>query len=343
MAGRRTPRPARRPPAARAYVVVVLAVAIGLVASRDSLLFAPEAAPTPSPIVQISPNTGGAATPSTSAPRSVSVSSIAGLKRALADDTVDDIVVADGTYIVSQANEERADSLWIGAEFADRRRPVVVRAATTGGVTFDGDGRSGFSGLSFEDGVHDQTWDGFNFADMGADQSGIIEIGGYVPRRPPHHLTLRNLTITASCTGSATSASAPAVDHAVYIANAAGEGPHDILIEDLTVDGGGYLASAVHFDHGDDTNPAASKVTVRRLSVVGTQQAIILWEPRLHDITFDGATIRDALRYAVRYESIGGSGIVFANMTSTGSGVQGFFSSQGVTPAGVALTNTDLR
>jgi hypothetical protein len=324
-------------------VVLVLAMVIGITATGDSPRVVPGAASTPSPIVEVSPNTGGAATPSTSAPRSVRVSSIAALKRALADDTVDEIVVADGTYRVSPSHEERTDSLWIGAEFADRRRPVVVRAATTGGVTFDGDGRSGFGGLSFEDGVHDQTWDGFTFANMRADQSGIVEVGGYLPRRPPHNLTLRNLTITASCTGSATSALAPTVDHAVYIANAAREGPHDILIEDLTVDGGGHLASAVHFDHGDETDPPASKVTVRRLRVVGTQQAIILWEPPLHDITFDGATIRDALRYAVRYESSGGSGIVFANMTSTGSGVQGFFSSQGPAPVGVTLTNTDLR
>jgi hypothetical protein len=84
-------------------------------------------------------------------------------------------------------------------------------------------------------------------------------------------------------------------------------------------------------------------VTVRRLHVVGTQQAIILWKPALHDITFDGADIRNALGYAVRYESIGGSDIVFANMTSSGSGLAGFSSAQGSTPTGVTLANTSLH
>ena len=46
--------------------------------------------------------------------------------------------------------------------------PVTVRAET-GGVVFDGGGASSFGGLSFEDGAHDQTWDGFRFANMTAD------------------------------------------------------------------------------------------------------------------------------------------------------------------------------
>ena len=48
--------------------------------------------------------------------------------------------------------------------------PIIVRAETPGGVTFDGSGNSGgYGGLSFEDGAHDQTWDGFNFANMKAE------------------------------------------------------------------------------------------------------------------------------------------------------------------------------
>jgi hypothetical protein len=324
-------------------LVLVLALVSAVIAVRDSPLLTPGPSPTPTPTVAVSPNTGGAAAPSGSSLKSVRVSSIPSLKTALANDSVDEIVVADGTYHVSPSNDESADSLWIGADFADRTRPVIVRAATPGGVILDGGGASGYSALSFEDGAHDQTWDGFTFANMVAHDSGIVEIGGYLPRRTPHHLTLRNFTILASCMGRANSVSAPAVDHAVYIANAVGVGPHDILIEDLTVDGRGSLASAVHFDHGDATNPAATKVTVRRLHVVGTQQAIILWEPTLHDIIFDGADIRDALRYAVRYESIGASGILFANMTSSGSGQKGFYSKQGPTPDGVTLSNVDLR
>ena len=323
--------------------MVVVALLATVIAADDSPLLPPGPSPTPTPTVAVSPNTSGAAAPSGTAIKRVRVSSIVALKAALANDSVDEIVVEDGTYHVSPSNDEAADSLWIGAGFADRSRPVVVRAATPGGVILDGGGGSGYSALSFEDGVHDQTWDGFTFANMTARQSGIFEVGGYVPRRTPHHLTLRHMTILASCRGTATTSSGNTTEHGVYIAHAAGVGPHDILIEDLSVDGGGFLASAIQFDHGDAANPAATKVTVRRLHVVGTQQAIILWKPALHDITFGGADIRNPLAYAVRYESIGGSGILFANITSTGSGKQGFYSTQGEAPAGVTLANANLH
>jgi hypothetical protein len=102
------------------------------------------------------------------------------LKNALADNTVDQIVVANGTYHVSPSSRDASDSLWIGPRFASRTRPVTVRAATIGGVTFDGGGASGYRALAFEAGAHDQTWDGFNFANMGAYQSGIIEIAGWI-------------------------------------------------------------------------------------------------------------------------------------------------------------------
>ena len=74
------------------------------------------------------------------------------------------IVVANGTYHISQPATEQSDSLWIGSRFAGRTRPITVRAATIGGVTFDGGGATYFGGISFKDGAHDQTWDGFNFA-----------------------------------------------------------------------------------------------------------------------------------------------------------------------------------
>ena len=112
-------------------------------------------------------------------------------------------------------------------------------------MTLDGGGNRRFRRLTFEDGAHDQTWDGFRFANMKAEYTGIIEVGGYLPRRTPHHITLRNMTILGSCTGRATTASGSTWDHGIYLAHAVGVGPHDILIENLTVDGCGNLASAV--------------------------------------------------------------------------------------------------
>ena len=280
-----------------------------------------------------------------SSKRSVRVTSIPALLTALANNSIDEIVVANGTYHVSPSGQLNSDSLWIGGDrFASRTRPITVRAETIGGVTLDGSGNSGaYGGLSFEDGAHDQTWDGFRFANMKAEYTGIIEVGGYLPRRPPHNITIRNMKITASCTGRATTADGRTWDHGVYLADATGRGPHDIRIRNLTVDGRGNLASAVHFDHGDAANPPAWNVTVRGLHVTGTQSAIILWSGGLRNIVFDGADISGAKAYAVRFESKRASGIVFRHITSVRSGYRGFYSSMGAHPPGVTLAKNSFR
>jgi hypothetical protein len=270
------------------------------------------------------------------------VTSIPALLNALADNAVTEIIVANGTYHVSSAAYQQPDSLWIGKRFAGRTRPVLVRAETRGGVTFDGGGTRYFGCISFEDGAHDQTWDGFNCAGGEATDTGVVTFGGYTGQTAPHHITMRHITIMASCTGRSPTASSSGYDHAFYLSQAVG-GPHDLLFEDITVDGAGLLASAFHFYHSDGTNRNAWNVTVRRLHVSGTQQAIILWDPTLRNITFDTATITNALKFAVRYESARASGITFANITSTGSGVQGFYSSLGANPAGVTFDDVSLH
>ena len=262
---------------------------------------------------------------------------------ALANNAISEIVVADGTYQVSGAGRQVADSLWIGSRFANRTRPVTVRAETTGGVTFDGGGAGGFGGLSFEEGAHHQTWDGFTFANGEPTETGVITFGGYAGRAAPHHITLRNISILASVTGRATSASAPGNDHAIYFSQAV-DGPHDLLLEDVMVDGRGGLASALVFYHSDAANRNAWNVTVRRLRVSGTQQGIMLWDSTLRNITIDTADITNVLTVAVSYESPDATGIVFANITSTGSGSgTGFHSSLGPSPPGVTFTNNSFR
>ena len=143
--------------------------------------------------------------------------------------------------------------------------------------------------------------------------------------------------------GSAIDGSAPATEHAVYIANALDPGPHDLSFSDFTVDGRGGLASAFHFFHSEPGAPNATGVTVQRLHVTGTQQAIILWDSTLRDITFDMVDITGALTYAVRYETVGSTGIVFSNITSTGSGFAGFHSSEGAAPVGVTFSNSSFE
>ena len=277
----------------------------------------------------------------------MTVSSIPALLSALTDNTVDVIVVANGTYSVSASNQMASNSLWIGAATAGRTNPVTVRAQTVGGVTFDGGGGSGYGGLSFEAGAHDQTWDGFTFANMAANYTGIIEIGAYTSRAAPHHLTLTHLTVLASCTGRATTANGSTWDHAVYMGQALAPGPHDITIDDLTVHGEGNLATAIHFFHGaDDGGVNAHNVLIRNLTVTGTQQAFLIWEPSVSNVTLDGALISNAKAYGVRYETIGSSwpsGIVLRNVTSTGSGYQGFFSSAGSSPPGISFSTDSFH
>ena len=272
----------------------------------------------------------------------VTVSSIAGLLSALANNNNGTIIVANGTYHVSTSSSEHADALWIGSQFAGRTRPVTVRAATRGGVTFDGGGVSGFSCISFEGGAHDQTWDGFNCAHGRAMSTGIVTFGGYAGMPGAHHITMRNISILASCTGGSTSASSPTTDHAFYLSWAAG-GVHDLLFEDINVNGSGHLSSAFHFFHSNTDNRNAWNVTVRRLTVTGTEQAIVLWDPTLRNITFDTARISNALDVAVRYETVGSTGIHLDNITSTGSGNYGFYSSQGKNPAGVTFSNDSFH
>jgi hypothetical protein len=269
------------------------------------------------------------------------VTSIPALLTALANNTITDIVVANGTYRVSAAGLQRSDSLWIGSAFAGRTRPVIVHAQTRGGVTFDGAGAQYFGGLSFMEGAHDQTWDGFNFANGTATQTGVVTFGGYATKQSAHHITLRNIKFLASLHGSATSTSAPTTDHAIYIAHGIG-GPHDLLFEDINVDGSGFLASAIHFYHHESGAPNAWNVVIRRLTVKGTQQAIIIWDSTLRSITVDGASITGALDNAVRYEQPG-SGILLKDIVSTGSGITGFSSSYGSNPPGVTFMNDSLH
>ena len=320
-------------PALAGIAIVVVAVAILGSAISTSSVFAP-----PTPVPSLPPRPPD---PTPAAGATVRVASIPELLSALADDANAEIVVADGTYRVSAAGLQKPDSLWIGAAFAGRTRPVTVRAETVGGVTIDGGGAPYFGGISFDEGAHDQTWDGFVFANGTPTETGVVTFGGYAGMPAAHHITLRNLRFLGSLTGSSTNSSAPATDHAIYVSKAAG-GPHDLVFDDITVDGSGGLASAIQFYSHDDGSPNAWNVWVRRLTVTGTQQGIIIWDQTLHDIVVDTATITGASLYGVRYEDPGAN-IFLANVTTTGSGVRGFHSSHGDRPPGLAFIDDSFR
>jgi hypothetical protein len=266
----------------------------------------------------------------------VRVTSIPALLTALADDAVTEIVVANGTYHVSGAAYKQPDSLWIGERYAGRTNPVVVRAETTGGVTFD-NGNSGeaFGGVTFVAGAHHQTWQGFVFANGSPMESGVVVFGGYQGLAAPHHITLRDVTIDRSVNGSATRG------HAVYFSWAVG-GPHDLLIDGLTVEdtGPNGVKSAFTFFHSDADNRSAWNVTVRNMHVAGTtQSAILVWD-KTAEVVVEDSTITGA-RIAVRFEEPGT--LTLRRVTSTGSKEGGFYSSLGANPTGVTFDSVRFR
>jgi hypothetical protein len=338
-----TPRPARTPPPGRGQATPT-----------------PTPAPTPTPVAAVTPTPGPtpgptgtpapAPTPSatptpTPAPvpqptpvlpsNAVKVTSITALLAALSDDAITEIVVANGTYRVGTAASQRSNSLWIGRRFAGRTTPVTVRAETRGGVVFDGGGSTFFGGISFEEGAHHQTWDGFVFANGVPTHTGVITFGGYAGSAAAHNITLRNITLTRTLTSS----SIGITDHGVYVAHAVG-GVHDVLIDGLTVDGTGGLDSAVHFYHSTSGNPNAWNFTMRGLRVNGTSQAVILWDGTLRNVVLEDSAISGA-GTAVRYE-IGGS-VTLRRVVSTASRLAGFFSTLGLRPPGVTIVDSTFN
>ncbi len=306
------------------------------VALAAGLLLMPPSTANPAPTLTPTVPPERTATPGPGS--SVRVTSVPALLDALANDAVTEIVVATGTYRVSAAAGKDVDSLWIGARYAGRANPVTVRAETTGGVIFDGGGTTYFGGITFAEGAHHQSWEGFVFDHGTATDTGVIVFGGYAGLDAPHHITLRNITVGPAINPDGPSGSAISFSWAVG-------GPHDLLLDGITVDNPTHsIEAALNFYHSDASNPNAWNVTVRGLQVNGTQQAIIVWDPSLRNITVDTATITNALRFAVRFESPGASGITFANVTSTGSGSgQGFHSSEGPSPPGVTFINDSFR
>ncbi len=311
-----------------------VATLAGVALAAGLLLMPPTATPAPT----LAPTVPQGPTAAPGPGSSVRVTSVPALLDALADDAITDIVVANGTYGVNAAANKQANSLWIGSRFAARTNPVTVGAETDGGVIFNGGGANTFGGITFAEGAHDQTWEGFVFDNGTATDTGVIVFGGYAGLAAPHHITLPNVTL-----GPSINPDGP-TGHAVSFSWAVG-GPHDLLLDGLTVDDPTHSPdSAIQFYYSDASNPNAWNVTVRRLRVNETQQAIILWDPTLRNITVDTATITNALHYAARCESPGANGITFANITSTGSGSgQGFHSSEGPSPPGVTFINDSFR
>ncbi len=283
----------------------------------------PDPTPTPKPDPTPTPQTDP--TPDPGSDSTVRVDSIPELLDAVADNSVTQVVVENGTYQVSSAGALRSNSLWIGSRFADRTRPILVRAETPGGVIFDGGGATYFVGIWFSQGAHDQTWDGFVFADGTPTKSGVVFFGER--GAAPHHITMRNTKISRSITDSA----AGPHDHAFYFSS----GAHHITVEDFEVDGRGGLDAAFHFFH----TPGARDLIIRRGRVIGTEQAILLGEASNARITFADVRIEGATLCAVSYWA--GTEVTFRRVESVNSG--GFRWQAGAIKSNVTFVDSNFN
>ena len=256
------------------------------------------------------------------------VSSIASLKTAAADNNIDEIVLADGTYSIANATSELTTSLFFGSSFASRTRPLTIRAATPGGVTFDGASAS-MCGLFTGVGAHDLTFDGFRFANVNPVSTGVVTVSRHISgadETAPYNLTFKNITILGTCLG----ANSPGnfTDHAVYVASAALPGPHDLLFEDITVvppaDTTRLLHSAFHmFGDENATDANAYNVTVRRMSATA-KDGMLIWGTTISNVLVDTCTFTDCTVFGVR-QKYANTGMEYRATHSTGSGTQGYF------------------
>ena len=143
----------------------------------------------------------------------------------------------NGTYHVSPSNQMASDSLWIGSAlprlcFDARRRPSPCAPRPRAGSCSTGWRSPRWA--DFEDGAHDQTWDGFRFANMRPDYTGMIEVG-CTPRGVLRTTSRRATSRSRRAARVARRRQRHTLDHAFYIGQALDPGPHDLAFEDITV------------------------------------------------------------------------------------------------------------
>jgi hypothetical protein len=121
-------------------------------------------------------------------------------------------------------------------------------------------------------------------------------------------------------------------DHLIYFSS---DGPHDILIEDYTATPGSGIRSALQFYHSKNVY----NLTVRRMHVVGSGNAILMYDATVHDVLIEDSDIKDASITALNL-AYAGANVVFQNNVSTNSG--GTYFPNGI-PSGVSLLNNSFH
>ena len=234
-------------------------------------------------------NTSGTVVTPPPTGNTVTVASIPDLMNALANNSYDTIIVKNGRYFPANAgagytnDDTFTAGLWIGSRFASRTNPVLVKAETKGGVILDGNGHTYFGGLTFANGSHHQTWDGFSFDNGQATDTGVIVFGSWPELPGSHHITLRNITLLPRLTSHTRNN-----DHGVYFSSSS-NGAHDLVLEDFDVQGNATapLSSAWHHDH----DPNCYNLRGERWKVKGVYTGVFFYSHEKHDITLKDWTI----------------------------------------------------
>lgn len=280
------------------------------IAALEARVAALEAQPEPEPDPEPPPPPTG---------KVAKVASVVNLLDALADNTVDEIVMANGRYAHDIASHKSATSLWIGADFAARTRPVLVRAETLGGVTFDGNQQRWWGGIIVADGAHDQTWRGFRWVNGEPTGTGAIVIGGYTNLKPTRNIVFEDCEI-AEPWGSDTEQHG----HAVYISQAYG-GPHTGLVFDRfkATDTGTHIGGGIHIYH-DSYDGAGLKnyhnvqgLIVRKSVFTGLRVGFYIWAHTAKDILIEDCRVIGSREYGVRYER--GENVTLRRVVTSGS------------------------
>jgi hypothetical protein len=274
-------------------------------------------------------------TPTPQSNATVRVSSVSALLAALRDGSVREIVVADGTYSTDWLDINASTYPGYARTSAN---PVLVRAETDGGVTFDLGGQSS-PHIIFRNGAAYQEWRGFRFGNSTPSNNGVIHFGdGSGPAS--HHLTLRNIEFLPSIVVGAGPNGNYTNGQGIYFSWAPSStgGNHDILIDGFACNA--RLWSCIHAYH-DDQGVVGHDITIRNVTI-GTDNTmgIVLWSGTIHDWLIEDVTIAGVTEYGVRH-AVGGTGITLRRVTTTGSGKSGFYSSLGTFPNVPGLTFVD--
>ena len=259
------------------------------------------------------------------------VTSVAALITALQNSTIREIVLANGTYSMGYQDINGALS---PGYIRTAATSVVVRAETDGGVTLDLGG-SGSPHIMFRGGAAYQEWRGFKFANSHPGDNGVVMFGEG-NGTAVHHLTLRNIEFLSSISAGPGPNGNYQNGQGLYFSWATG-GNHDILVDGFV--SAAALWSQVHVYH--DSPSTGSNITVRNATwtlarQTHAQMGIVAWSTTMSGYLFEDIAVSGANEYGFRHAA--GGTMTLRRVTTTNSGVAGFYSSLGTYPTVTGLT-----